>query len=853
MIIMNRRLRIGFSLVELLAVIVIIGILSTISIVAYSRYIDKSKDEINNQNRNNLIIAAKAYIHANKSKTPKSIGEVVNVSASTLRELKYLNQEIKDKNGNLCDEKSYVRVYKYDSNNYSYLPYLICGDDVGSDADEYDPYITILLGEQFDIKNHSFGFKIKGNSTESNVKIMSYSYSISIEQNGNKSNIFNSGSLSAKGKTTISKSNLNLLDYINVSNVNEVTITVSAINQYGLRVSKSSSLTIADRDAPLCPDTVSGSTSWINKSMYESDKVKRTVSVECRDNNGSGCVKGTFTATWPKKDEKEVKNSVIKIKDNSGKENFCDVNAYVDIISPTVTVSAYNSSTSTTNLIQGNLNETNTSNGKEITVNYSNYKDNASGWLNKSKYSSGVYYKLSFDDPNYLKYVVNKKKKVNDSWVNQGSATESNDKTANINITDDGIWLITVTGYDEAGNTTIVKLNVKIDRTSPVIKVTVKDRLDGNDTPGNKIAVSEKTTSGSTILIINRSDYSNSVGSDYWLNYTNYPHGVVYLINMTDNIDLASYKWDYNNSGLKTNATDAELKKVNSAGTMDINGTSYNKIVGLSGNGARYGKFSVHDKAGNTATLEVYVNIDNTLPVISKCKTAISNGYVYLDTSSTNYQYSDALSGIKSGSAKYSVNNTGTTPSNNSGFIAYNNKTNFSSSCGNTYYAYSTVEDNAGNTSLVKKCSAASSSACTPIFTVDATTNKWQNVYNVGDSCTYWKAKINGVCPDSTSANVIARMYDVSYVDGKITFKWAFKNGPETWLGTGYTINLVVKKDGNDFINNVLKSDSESWGQGSYNSGSKTFSAGKGVYSIYTSSNSFAPHYKIHIGTITIS
>ena len=96
-------------------------------------------------------------------------------------------------------------------------------------------------------------------------------------------------------------------------------------------------------------------------------------------------------------------------------------------------------------------------------------------------------------------------------------------------------------------------------------------------------------------------------------------------------------------------------------------------------------------------------------------------------------------------------------------------------------------------------------------------------------------------------------MYDVSYVDGKITFKWAFKNGPETWLGTGYTINLVVKKDGNDFINDVLKSDSESWGQGSYNSGSKTFSAGKGVYSIYTSSNSFAPHYKIHIGTITIS
>ena len=85
MIIMNRRLRKGFSLVELLAVIVIIGILSTVSIVAYNRYISKSRDEAYIQNRNNLVVAAKSYIQANKKQAPKAVGDSVTIKLSTLQ------------------------------------------------------------------------------------------------------------------------------------------------------------------------------------------------------------------------------------------------------------------------------------------------------------------------------------------------------------------------------------------------------------------------------------------------------------------------------------------------------------------------------------------------------------------------------------------------------------------------------------------------------------------------------------------------------------------------------------------------------------------------------------------------
>ena len=58
----------GFTLTELLVVIVIVGILSSIAVVATTKYIDNAKKEIDNQNEETIVEAAKSYLESNPTK-----------------------------------------------------------------------------------------------------------------------------------------------------------------------------------------------------------------------------------------------------------------------------------------------------------------------------------------------------------------------------------------------------------------------------------------------------------------------------------------------------------------------------------------------------------------------------------------------------------------------------------------------------------------------------------------------------------------------------------------------------------------------------------------------------------------
>ena len=63
----------GFTLVELLAVITILGILSLGTIGYVNQMIDKSKKEKLSQQEKTVKMAAESYLQANRSELPKAI------------------------------------------------------------------------------------------------------------------------------------------------------------------------------------------------------------------------------------------------------------------------------------------------------------------------------------------------------------------------------------------------------------------------------------------------------------------------------------------------------------------------------------------------------------------------------------------------------------------------------------------------------------------------------------------------------------------------------------------------------------------------------------------------------------
>ena len=119
--------RTGFTLVELLAAIVIIGILSFFAVTGVTRYIRQSKKVKNEENVKNIKMAAQMYMQANRSSLPKNIGESIILDVRTLRDTNYLKEDITNSKGESCMQSN-VRVYHYDRDEYSYYVRLACGD-----------------------------------------------------------------------------------------------------------------------------------------------------------------------------------------------------------------------------------------------------------------------------------------------------------------------------------------------------------------------------------------------------------------------------------------------------------------------------------------------------------------------------------------------------------------------------------------------------------------------------------------------------------------------------------------------------------------------------------------------------
>lgn len=607
----------GFTMVEILAAVTILGIISVVAIIAVNNIIQKAKSNHYETAEKELELAGQTYAQQNRSELPKAIGQKKKIPLKTLIDKNYI-ETIKDYSGNNCDvDESYVQVFKYSQSDYSYLPYLKCDRYDGQKSfEDGAPNISLTITDGNRLKKAEANIKITDEE-----KLLSWSYIV--YKDGKE--VLNSGNMLA---TNYPKTITKTLD-VSKHTPGLVKVVVTATNIYGQTTTKAIQRNYNDIEKPTCV--------YLNSSDNPENGVTkfwttdaRTITVGCDDKDGIGCSREEYTKTF--KDSTNI--GYITIKDKKGNTTDCPVVVMIDKKSPTITINAYKQKSNGTK--DGAAFATKTLTGKQespLTTTFDLSKETPTGWYNNTSYPYGVYlevevsddveistYKTTINNPHQKTSTTEDKNLVNEveSKTKVGKTTE----TFKISVSEEGYRTLAVRVTDIAGNISRVNIILPIDRTSP-------------STPNV----------GLYKWVSNTTEPSSESGLDTYQSNT-WTNKNIYTKASNSTDSLSGFdKYIYTTSGETENVTNK------SGQSRNIKAEGESKI-----------KYAACDVAGNCSgfSTEYTIKIDKTLPtcVSSGGKTSWTNQNITL-----RGQCSDLISGCTDAIKVYSSNTNSTTES----------------------------------------------------------------------------------------------------------------------------------------------------------------------------------------------
>ena len=309
-----KKLRRGFTLVELLAVIAILGVLSSGVILSYSKYLKNAKERFYASQEDTVTLSGKEYFTDFRSALPENIGDKTAVDLDTLYSKKYLSR-LKDYNGKECQTSTdsnanKVYAYKVANNTYVYYSLIDC-NGYKTEVDTKNPVITFNPNKAITNGNINVVMTVKDNK-----KVEYYSYEV------------------IKDSTVISKKDpTQYTDSVTITLKDEGTYVIKghAIDSSGNTTDKTSGKYVIDKTPPDCSliKIESSNGSVANKWQAKVVKLKITPQADVDKWNFKNCFKSTNGSAVCKDDGVNIIGAKSKTLKGSNNSLFTDT-SYTD-------------------------------------------------------------------------------------------------------------------------------------------------------------------------------------------------------------------------------------------------------------------------------------------------------------------------------------------------------------------------------------------------------------------------------------------------------------------------------------------------------------------------------------------